>query len=605
MFQIIVRFWHHLGSNTEIELPMRYKGEMSICPSIKILFLSPNFVLMRISVIALFICVCTCFSLFGQIPSGYYSSAEGKTGEALWTELNNIIKDPITVSYSQVDDKFVELGTDEDPNNSNNIIFFYMRDSRPSNSFTGSGDGSDFTGGWNKEHIWPRSRGVGDTGDDQQDMHMLRPTDVDVNARRGNLDFGLVSGNNTANGTYFEPHNEVKGDVARILFYMATCYKGSLELVENVTNSSIQLGNLSTLLQWHKDDPVSSYEISRNNKVYNYQLNRNPFVDHPEYVNAIWGNGTIDPSPTISTSAIIGGYNFGSVIAGNFSASISYKVTGANLDGDITVSVPSPFEISLNDRDWSDNVIIGKANAEENTSNTVFVRFSPTSSNGATSNESIIHTSSNASSVGVSVIGKEGEVTAGVATIVLNTGAFTNDFGQTMIGSNSVAKSYSVSANDLTESLRITAPNNFKISLLPSSGFSSSLILNPIEGSLNSTTIYVVFSPKSEGNQSGDIIHVSGGANESVSVIGFGLTPLSSESIASEINIYPNPTDGFVEITGVNWKETTVRIFDSRGYRFPVRFKDGKLDVSEFPAGMYYFTFTGKGNPILHKVILK
>jgi len=346
-----------------------------------------------------------------QVPSNYYDGVDNLTGDALWNGLSTLIANPNTVSYSQVDNKFVELGTDEDPNNSSNIIFFYMRDSRPSNSFTGNGNGNDNTGGWNKEHVWPRSRGVGSSGDDQQDMHMLRPTDVDVNSRRAALDFGLVSGNNTAGGGYFEPHDEVKGDCARILFYMVTAYKGSLELVETVTNSGNQLGNLSLMMQWHIDDPVDDFERNRNDIVYGYQGNANPYVNHPEWINEIWGDGT--PSPTITTNAN-GTLNFGNITAGSSSTSQSYNVSGSNLEGNVSASVSAPFELSLNNSSWSQSVTVTQFNAEAGSSNTVYVRFSPTTANGQVSSTTITHTSTNASTVNVSVTGTE-------STVSLNT----------------------------------------------------------------------------------------------------------------------------------------------------------------------------------------
>jgi len=353
-----------------------------------------------------------------QVPANYYSSVDGLTGDALWTALNTLIDNPTTTNYSDVDNKFVSLGSDEDPSNSSNIIFFYTRDSRPSNSFTGNGNGNDNTGGWNKEHVWPRSRGVGDSGDDQQDMHMIRPTDVDVNSRRAALDFGIVSGNNTANGNYFEPHDEVKGDCARILFYMITTYKGNLELVQTVTNSSNQLGNLSLLVQWNTADPVDDFERNRNDIVYNFQGNANPFVNHPEWVNEIWGDGMA--APTISTNAT-SGLDFGNVLSGQNSVSMSYQINGSDLAGDVNVSVSSPFGLSLDNSVWSQSVTVTRANAESGSHNTVFVRFSPTTANGQISNATISHTSTNANLINVSVTGMEstGSVTAVGSSIII------------------------------------------------------------------------------------------------------------------------------------------------------------------------------------------
>jgi len=97
---------------------------------------------------------------------------------------------------------------------------------------------------------------------------------VDENSRRGNLPFGYMSGS----GVY-EPHDDVKGDVARIVFYMATMY----------SNLNIDLlGDLDVLIDWHFLDPVDDFERNRNEVIYSYQENRNPYIDNPDYVELVW-----------------------------------------------------------------------------------------------------------------------------------------------------------------------------------------------------------------------------------------------------------------------------------------------------------------------------
>lgn len=140
------------------------------------------------------------------------------------------------------------------------------------------------------------------------DVHHLRPADITVNSARGNDDFDnggdiYVDGDGAtecySDADSWEARDEVKGDVARMLFYMATRYEGDngepdLELVDEVNTFDLNTtgkgyhGKLSTLLEWHKEDPVDSFEINRNNVIYSYQLNRNPFIDHPEFVDLIW-----------------------------------------------------------------------------------------------------------------------------------------------------------------------------------------------------------------------------------------------------------------------------------------------------------------------------
>ncbi|MEZ7172901.1 endonuclease [Sporosarcina sp. OR05] len=223
----------------------------------------------------------------------YYKNARGKEGQALKDALHEIISGHTQLSYSQVWEALRE--TDEDPNNANNVILFYSGHSRSKNKNGGN------VGDWNREHVWAKSHG--DFGTSQgpgTDIHHLRPTDVQVNSARGNLDFdnGGSPVNNcdgckrTSNS--WEAPDHVKGDVARMLFYMATRYekgdKVDLELNEKLNNGSAPYhGKLSVLLQWHLQDPVDEFEMKRNNTIYRWQGNRNPFIDHPEWVTKIWG----------------------------------------------------------------------------------------------------------------------------------------------------------------------------------------------------------------------------------------------------------------------------------------------------------------------------
>ncbi|TYS67661.1 ribonuclease [Sutcliffiella horikoshii] len=224
----------------------------------------------------------------------YYSSAEGKTGSALKTALHNIIDDHQTLSYDAVWDAL--RNTDEDPANANNVLLLYT--GRSQSKFMNGGGVND----WNREHVWAKSHGdFGTTQGPGTDLHHLRPTDVTVNSSRGNLDFDNGgSQHSEAPGNYYdsdswEPRDEVKGDVARMIFYMAVRYEGDsgeldLEINNYVNNGSAPYhGKLSVLLQWHAEDPVDAREIRRNNIIFeNYQGNRNPFIDHPEFAEMIW-----------------------------------------------------------------------------------------------------------------------------------------------------------------------------------------------------------------------------------------------------------------------------------------------------------------------------
>ncbi|GAB2806128.1 endonuclease [Lentzea nigeriaca] len=226
--------------------------------------------------------------------TGYYAAACNKTGTALKSALNTIIGNQRKLSYEQVWDAL--KNTDQDPNNTSNVILLYSGMSR-AKSLSGGTSAS-----WNREHVWAKSHGdFGTATGPGTDLHHLRPEDVDVNATRGNLDFDEGgSPVPEASGSFvdsdsFEPRDAVKGDVARMIFYMAVRYEGTdgfanLELNNSVSNGTAPyMGKLSVLKQWNDDDPPDAFEQRRNQVIYDsYQQNRNPFIDHPEWVAAIW-----------------------------------------------------------------------------------------------------------------------------------------------------------------------------------------------------------------------------------------------------------------------------------------------------------------------------
>jgi endonuclease I len=231
----------------------------------------------------------------GGYDSTYYAVAIGKTGVELRSTLHSIIKSQTRLTYDQVWDALRD--TDQDPANPANVILLYT--GRSQSKTTNGGDPDD----WNREHVWAKSHGdFGTVTGPGTDVHHLRPTDVSVNAERGNKDFDnggtAVS---EAPGTFtdadsWEPADRVKGDVARMVMYMAIRYEGEdgfpdLELNDQVSNGTAPyLGRLSVLLQWNQADPPDAFETRRNQVIFDtWQHNRNPFIDHPEWATSIWG----------------------------------------------------------------------------------------------------------------------------------------------------------------------------------------------------------------------------------------------------------------------------------------------------------------------------
>ena len=238
--------------------------------------------------------------------NAYYSGTESLTGEPLKAALNQLIDDHTKLSYACAWTILREA--DEDPLNSDNVIGFYGRRSIPKVDQDNGQSTGDF---WNREHVWSKSHGISSTSmSAYSDLHHLRACDKSINSSRSDKDFAdggsphsECSGCSVTTQSW-EPADEMKGDTARIMFYMATRYEdepgeSNLELVDAVDTSGSEFGDLCDMVQWSVDDAVDAPEMQRNEIVYQYQGNRNPFIDRPEYVLEIWGDtcGVSPPEP--------------------------------------------------------------------------------------------------------------------------------------------------------------------------------------------------------------------------------------------------------------------------------------------------------------------
>ena len=249
-----------------------------------------------------------------QIPSGYYNTATG-TGYTLKTQLYNIIKGHTDNGYAGLYTTYQTSDVDNFYENDGTVLDMYSENpsgTDPYNYSTGTTQrcGSYSVEGdcYNREHIIPQSV-FNEQSPMVSDAHFITPTDGKVNGIRSNYPHGTVaSATYTAqnggklgsssvsgySGTVFEPVNAFKGDIARMYLYFATRYENtvagySYAMFDGSSNKVFTTAFLNLLLAWHTQDPVSAREIARNNAIYARQNNRNPYIDHPEYVNQIWG----------------------------------------------------------------------------------------------------------------------------------------------------------------------------------------------------------------------------------------------------------------------------------------------------------------------------
>lgn len=324
----------------------------------------------------IFTAICgSIFSLLADMPRDYYpNSLEGKNGAELKTELHNLLKNHTRLPYGSRDYNQIAC----------TWTVFKKSDVRPngkvwdmySNNSYNFSNGAGATKGMNIEHSVPKSW-WGDAYDEtatpltrfkydgSYDLHHLTPSDAAANTAKSNYPLGEVDsplfdngvtkvGTGQANGRatkLFEPADEYKGDFARMYLYFVTCYQdyswksSALSMFAQNSYPTLNAYGQSLLLKWHRQDPVSQKEIDRNNAVYSFQGNRNPFIDYPNMVEYIWGDSTnyefsfsgqstSAPSISISNDKIEFGY-----IGTETSKDKEIYIKGKNLTTDITAKL--------------------------------------------------------------------------------------------------------------------------------------------------------------------------------------------------------------------------------------------------------------------------
>lgn len=276
--------------------------------------------------------------LFGQVPVGYYNETEGLEGYILKTKLFNIIKDFNVQSYGNLKYLYQNNSSkngfkDKYYENDNTVLDIYSEnptgpDPYNFDPYWSMGSGNAEGDAFNREHLIPQSY-FNEESPMRSDAFHIWPTDSKVNGWRDNYPHGKVANAGSAvpcnsgatnipcktkNGSLigkfsqnlyikvFEPIDEFKGDIARAYFYFATCYQNRMN--DFYTHSNAAVGAmfdgsndhvfnqifLDMLIQWHIMDPVSQREHDINDLIYyDYQGNRNPYIDHPEFVQRIWG----------------------------------------------------------------------------------------------------------------------------------------------------------------------------------------------------------------------------------------------------------------------------------------------------------------------------
>lgn len=303
------------------------------------------------------------------VPQGYYDKCENKSDQGLLSALCSTIGSHTKVSY----DGLWNVYKQSDVRDDGTLWDIYTTKHWPAN-FTKCGNYKVIGDCVNREHSFPKSWWGGGSQTQYSDAFHLYPTDGKVNGQRSNFPYGECAngkseasqgsvralgrlGNSTFpgySGTVFEPDDEYKGDLARSYFYMAACYNGAIAGWTQGNGKEMLAGNnypvfktwaINLLLKWHRQDPVSKKEQDRNEAIYGFQHNRNPFIDHPELAEYIWGDkkgqawtasGSVEPAFSLPVDGSV--IDLGQTVAG-FGRTATVRVKGVNLSENVSLSV--------------------------------------------------------------------------------------------------------------------------------------------------------------------------------------------------------------------------------------------------------------------------
>jgi len=538
---------------------------------------------------------------YAQIPTGYYSTATG-TGFTLKTQLYNKIKGHSDKGYAGLWTTYSTSDRDKQYENDNTVIDMYSENPTTTDPYTflitTSQCGTYSTEGncYNREHIVPQSV-FNSAAPLVSDAHFIPPTDGKVNGMRSNFPHGTVAvaswtslngsklGTSSVSGytgTVFEPINEFKGDIARMYFYFATRYENTVAtyaypMFNGTSNQVFTPSFLNMLLTWHNQDPVSAREIARNNAVYARQLNRNPFIDHPEYVQLIWG-GTIPPVTTPDTIAPSSPTNLAATAITATSLQLNWTAATDNtavtayevyqnglLKATVTTTTISitgltaatAYTFYVKAKDAAGNASVNSTTVSATTASTSLVTdlYFSEYIEGSSNNKvlEITNATGNAVSLSGYVVKKQTNGAGAWSTGIALTGTLVNNGKFVLVNSSILSTCYATSnASIATTATELAFNGNDAIGL-----FKNGVLLDiigvfnggtanfSVDETIRRKTTVVV--PKSTFNKTTDWTVF---ALDTCSGIGNKFSSSEESSVnAIDFNVFPNPSNGNVSIT--------------------------------------------------------
>lgn len=598
---------------------------------------------------------------FAQIPSGYYNTATG-TGYTLKTQLYNIIKGHTDNGYAGLYTTYQTSDVDNFYENDGTVLDMYSENpsgTDPYNYSTGTtqrcGNYSAEGDCYNREHIIPQSV-FNESSPMVADAHFITPTDGKVNGMRSNYPHGTVSsatytsqngsklGSSSVSGysgTVFEPVNAFKGDIARMYFYFATRYENtvagySYAMFDGSSNKVFTTAFLNLLLAWNAQDPVSAREIARNNAIYARQNNRNPYIDHPEYVNQIWG-GT---APSGDTQAPTAPMSLASTSKTSTSISLSWnastdnvavtgydvyansvlKTTVSGLTATISgLTASTSYSIYVKAKDAAGNAsassstIAVTTNASGTGGSATDLLFSEYIE-GSGNNKALEIANNTGSSVSLSAytIKKQTNGAGAWSTGLALSGTLSTGSKFVIVNSSISSTCYSTSAANIsTSGTELMFNGNDAVGLFKNGVLID--IIGTFSGGTANFAIDVTLRRKSTVTSPSTIFNLSSQwdsyATDTCNNLSSKIASLSEAEIvdSNEITIYPNPSDGNFYVGFDNLDTTySIEIISFAGQKVfeKQNTTDSAVSVSNLAKGIYIVQIITDSKTIIKKIII-
>ncbi|MDI9312043.1 MAG: endonuclease [Limnohabitans sp.] len=604
----------------------------------------------RITTLLLFI-----FNLtFAQCPTNlttYYSSATG-TGATLKTQLYNIIKGHTDQGYNGLYTTYTTSDIDHFYENDGSIMDMYSERPTAADPYNFSSGSTQRCGNYsaegdcyNREHIIPQSVFSSNTPM-VSDAHFIPPTDGKVNGMRSNYPHGNVAtatwtslnggklGTSAIpgySGTVFEPINEFKGDIARMYFYFVTRYENTVAgysygAFSGNNYPAIDSAFLSMLITWHNNDPVSTFEIARNNAICTRQGNRNPYIDHPEWVASVWGSGgcgTDTQAPTTPTNLTVGTITSTTISLSWNASTDNVAVTNYDIyvDGVKYASSGGTTSITINGLNPSTTyaiyVVAKDCPGNNSIASTTINATTSAGTGGSCSGTSTLENFENipaasstyttntwtnaATSISWTATDSRTDQTLTTKSITIKNGALTSATGNitTGIGELTVTTQQKFSTG---------AAGTFKLKV--NGNIIGDIPFNAAGGTPLTTTLQVNVS----GNA---VISIDTNSNGTASRVAFDdLTwtcydnTLATTTLINEnsFKIFPNPSNGNfkIEFSELN-EDYSIEVLTSLGQRVfeKINLNNREVNINNLSKGIYLVKITKDSNTVFKKVIVE